>query len=127
MFKLMSKKIIAILCSKSLLLKTGLCNCFCHFSPYCFTECTRIPAETEPLSNPLCATRVLCGALILPTIATIVGKVMFGSVQSNFQRTLLVSLKKYNSIESTYLFIIILPIITTKTIQCHKSFIQFLE
>lgn len=43
-----------------------------------------------PLSDPISATRVLCGALILPTIATIVGKLMFGSVQSNFQRTLLV-------------------------------------
>lgn len=49
----------------------------------------RVPAETVPLSDPLSATRVLCGALILPTIATIVGKLMFGSVQSNFQRTLL--------------------------------------
>ncbi|XP_041369060.1 E3 ubiquitin-protein ligase MARCHF5-like [Gigantopelta aegis] len=55
-------------------------------------ECSRlsrIPAETVPLSDPISATRVLCGALILPTIATIVGKLMFGSVQSNFQRTLL--------------------------------------
>ncbi|XP_060064945.1 E3 ubiquitin-protein ligase MARCHF5-like [Ylistrum balloti] len=63
------------------------------FFNYLFSdECsknTRIPAETAPLSDPLCATRVLCGALILPTIATIVGKLMFGSVQSNFQRTLL--------------------------------------
>ena len=43
-----------------------------------------------PLSDPVSATRVLCGALIMPTIATIVGKLMFSSVQSNFQRTLLV-------------------------------------
>ncbi|XP_074643780.1 E3 ubiquitin-protein ligase MARCHF5-like [Tubulanus polymorphus] len=40
-------------------------------------------------SDPLSATRVLCGALILPTIATVCGKLMFGTVQSNFQRTLL--------------------------------------
>lgn len=55
-------------------------------------ECSRssrVPAETMPLSDPVSATRVLCGALILPTIATIVGKLMFGNVQSNFQRTLL--------------------------------------
>ncbi|CAH1783592.1 unnamed protein product [Owenia fusiformis] len=49
----------------------------------------RIPADYAPLSDPISATRVLCGALILPTIATIVGKLMFGSVNSNFQRTLL--------------------------------------
>ncbi|XP_050397687.1 E3 ubiquitin-protein ligase MARCHF5 [Patella vulgata] len=54
-----------------------------------FSRYTRVPADTVPLSDPICATRVLCGALILPTIATIVGKLMFGSVQSNFQRTLL--------------------------------------
>lgn len=63
------------------------------FFKYLFSDdCSRnsrIPAETVPLSDPLSATRVLCGALILPTIATIVGKLMFGSVQSNFQRTLL--------------------------------------
>lgn len=49
----------------------------------------RIPADTAPLSDPISATRILCGALILPTIATIVGKLMFGQVESNFQRTLL--------------------------------------
>jgi len=50
---------------------------------------TRIPADTAPLSDPISATRVVCGALIMPTIATIFGKLMFGSVNSNFQRTLL--------------------------------------
>jgi E3 ubiquitin-protein ligase MARCH5 len=49
----------------------------------------RIPAETGPLSDPISVTRVLCGALILPTIATIVGKILFGQVESNFQRTLM--------------------------------------
>jgi E3 ubiquitin-protein ligase MARCH5 len=49
----------------------------------------RVPADTAPLSDPVSATRVLCGALVLPTIATIVGKLMFGHVESNFQRTLL--------------------------------------
>lgn len=60
-----------------------------YLFPDDYSRIARIPAETVPLSDPLSATRVLCGALILPTIATIVGKVMFGSVQSNFQRTLL--------------------------------------
>lgn len=50
---------------------------------------SRVPADTAPLTDPISATRVLCGALIMPTIATIVGKLMFGLVQSNFQRTLL--------------------------------------
>jgi E3 ubiquitin-protein ligase MARCH5 len=49
----------------------------------------RIPADTGPLSDPISVTRVLCGALILPTIATIVGKILFGQVESNFQRTLM--------------------------------------
>lgn len=48
----------------------------------------RIPAETNSASDPISATRILCGALILPTIATIVGKAAFGNVSSNFQRTL---------------------------------------
>ena len=50
----------------------------------------RVPADTAPNTDPVSATRILCGALIQPTIATIVGKLMFGSVASNFQRTLLV-------------------------------------
>lgn len=50
---------------------------------------SRVPADTVTLTDPVSATRVLCGALVMPTIATIVGKLMFGLVQSNFQRTLL--------------------------------------
>lgn len=49
----------------------------------------RVPADTAPLSDPISVTRVLCGAMILPTIATIVGKIIFGKVESNFQRTLM--------------------------------------
>lgn len=60
---------------------------------YIFNESllpARTPTEIEGhFSNPLSATRILCGALILPTIATVAGKLMFGSVSSNFQRTLL--------------------------------------
>jgi len=50
----------------------------------------RVPAETAPVSDTYSTTRMLCSALILPTIATVVGKLMFGNVHSNFQRTLLV-------------------------------------
>lgn len=43
------------------------------------------------MSDPVSATRILCGALLLPTIASICGKIFFDSINSNFQRTLLVS------------------------------------
>ncbi|XP_048125268.1 E3 ubiquitin-protein ligase MARCH5 isoform X1 [Alosa alosa] len=49
----------------------------------------RIPAEASPLADHVSATRILCGALVFPTIATIVGKLMFSSVNSNLQRTIL--------------------------------------
>lgn len=51
----------------------------------------RVPAEASPLADHVSATRILCGALVFPTIATIVGKLMFSSVNSNLQRTILVS------------------------------------
>uniref|UniRef100_A0A673XA24 E3 ubiquitin-protein ligase MARCHF5 n=1 Tax=Salmo trutta TaxID=8032 RepID=A0A673XA24_SALTR len=53
----------------------------------------RIPAEASPLADHVSATRILCGALVFPTIATIVGKLMFSSVNSNLQRTILVGNK----------------------------------
>ncbi|XP_041065930.1 E3 ubiquitin-protein ligase MARCH5 isoform X1 [Carcharodon carcharias] len=49
----------------------------------------RVPAEASPLADHVSATRILCGALVFPTIATIVGKLMFSSVNSNLQRTIL--------------------------------------
>ncbi|XP_053477676.1 E3 ubiquitin-protein ligase MARCH5 isoform X1 [Ictalurus furcatus] len=49
----------------------------------------RIPAEASPLADHVSATRILCGALVFPTIATIVGKLMFSRVNSNLQRTIL--------------------------------------
>lgn len=45
--------------------------------------------DLPPLSDPVSATRVLCGALLLPTIANLIGKVFFDSVKSNFHRTIL--------------------------------------
>ncbi|EEB10132.1 conserved hypothetical protein [Pediculus humanus corporis] len=47
------------------------------------------PAAVPPLNDPISATRVLCSALILPTMATITGGLLFRSVQSNVQRTFL--------------------------------------
>ncbi|WAR22198.1 MARH5-like protein [Mya arenaria] len=61
----------------------------CKLFPSSTSQLSRTPAESMPLSDPVSATRVLCGALILPTIATMAGKAMFGNVSSNFQRTLL--------------------------------------
>lgn len=42
------------------------------------------------------ATRILCGALLLPSIASICGKIFFESIHSNFQRTLLVCIHILN-------------------------------
>ena len=52
---------------------------------------TRIPAEPTLLSDPVSLTRLLCGAMILPTVATLIGKVCFSSVDSSLHRALLVS------------------------------------
>lgn len=41
------------------------------------------------ISDTLSTTRVLCGALLLPSISSIVGRVLFSSVRNNLHRTLL--------------------------------------
>lgn len=43
----------------------------------------------ESYSDPIASTRLFCGALILPTISTIVGKFCFPSVESQFKRTVM--------------------------------------
>lgn len=45
--------------------------------------------DTLPLNDPVSATRVLCGALLFPTVATLAGRALFESVPSRLQRTLL--------------------------------------
>ncbi|KAJ8684285.1 hypothetical protein QAD02_020077 [Eretmocerus hayati] len=45
--------------------------------------------DVPPMTDPVSSTRILCGALLLPTIATVCGRILFYSVNSNFQRTLL--------------------------------------
>lgn len=47
-----------------------------------------LPPGTVVTSDPLSATRVLCGALLLPTASSIVGRVFFDSIRNNFQRVL---------------------------------------
>lgn len=48
------------------------------------------------MNDPVSATRVLCGALLLPTIASLCGRIFFESISSNFQRTLLVCINSSN-------------------------------
>lgn len=45
--------------------------------------------DLPPFTDPVSATRILCGALLLPTIANICGKIFFDSYKSNFHRTVL--------------------------------------
>lgn len=47
-----------------------------------------LPPGTVMSADPLSATRVLCGALLLPTVSSIVGRVFFDSIRNNFQRVL---------------------------------------
>ena len=49
----------------------------------------RDPVEAAIISDPISATRVLCGALVLPTISLMFGKVLFSKVQPSLQRTIL--------------------------------------
>jgi len=82
-------------------LTSFLHDLYTRLRAYCIAEpgvIHRIPADTAPLSDPISVTRVLCGAMILPTIATIVGKIMFGKVESNFQRTLMVGIMLLSSV-----------------------------
>lgn len=45
--------------------------------------------QTPALSDPLSATRIFCGALFMPTVSAIVGRVFFESIQNNLHRTLI--------------------------------------
>ncbi|XP_054723262.1 E3 ubiquitin-protein ligase MARCHF5-like [Uloborus diversus] len=49
----------------------------------------RPPPDVASFSDPISATRVLCGALLLPTMATAFGRVFFNHIPHNPQRTLL--------------------------------------
>nr|XP_034175947.1 E3 ubiquitin-protein ligase MARCHF5-like isoform X2 [Osmia lignaria] len=61
-----------------------------HFLPSSYSSDDRVQSEeVPPMSDPVSATRILCGALLLPSIASICGKIFFESIHSNFQRTLL--------------------------------------
>jgi E3 ubiquitin-protein ligase MARCH5 len=49
----------------------------------------RILIGRDNFSDPISATRLFCGALVLPTVATIVGRYLYTRVSSNFQRAVL--------------------------------------
>ncbi|KAI8046602.1 E3 ubiquitin-protein ligase MARCHF5 [Drosophila gunungcola] len=51
-------------------------------------QSTSNPA-TPALTDPVSATRVFCGALLLPTISSILGRILFDSVDNTLHRTLL--------------------------------------
>ena len=50
----------------------------------------RLPTEHNGNSSPVSLTRLVCGGLILPTVATLFGKLMFQHVHSDLQQTILV-------------------------------------
>lgn len=52
-------------------------------------EVPRSNSDVPPVSDTVSATRVLCGALLFPTVASVCGKVLFDNIPSNLQRTLL--------------------------------------
>lgn len=43
---------------------------------------------TAMMADPISATRILCGALLLPTVSSLIGRIFFESIQNNFHRTL---------------------------------------
>ncbi|XP_059620946.1 E3 ubiquitin-protein ligase MARCHF5 [Phlebotomus argentipes] len=52
-----------------------------------------VPSESSSaapiLSDPVSATRILCGAILLPTVSSIVGRIFFESIQNNLHRTII--------------------------------------
>ncbi|XP_026154140.1 E3 ubiquitin-protein ligase MARCHF5 [Mastacembelus armatus] len=57
-------------------------------APGSYRYLPRIPAD-GPSADHLSVSRTLCGALIFPSIASVVGKLLFRQVSSNLQRTIL--------------------------------------
>ena len=48
-----------------------------------------IQSRIPPMTDPISLTRIFCGALFFPTIATFLGASLYKSVPSQFKRTLL--------------------------------------
>lgn len=58
----------------------------------------RIPVEGSYGGDHLSVSRTLCGALIFPSIANLVGRLLFRRVTSNLQRTILVRVESVESL-----------------------------
>jgi E3 ubiquitin-protein ligase MARCH5 len=49
----------------------------------------RVPADPASVADPVSATRVMVGAMMWPTIATVFGQMLFKKQRNNFRRTML--------------------------------------
>jgi len=49
----------------------------------------RIPADPAALANPVSSTRLVVGAMMMPTFATVVGQIAFRREKDNFRRTMM--------------------------------------
>jgi len=49
----------------------------------------RVPADPAALANPVSSTRVVVGAILMPTFATVVGQIAFRRERNNFRRTMM--------------------------------------
>ncbi|XP_011415678.3 E3 ubiquitin-protein ligase MARCHF5 [Magallana gigas] len=49
----------------------------------------RLPADTTRMVDPVSATRIVCGAVVLPSCAVLCGNLLFRSVGSNIQRSMM--------------------------------------
>jgi len=49
----------------------------------------RVPADPAAMANPVSSTRVVVGAMLMPTFATVVGQVAFRRERNNFRRTMM--------------------------------------
>ncbi|XP_047200522.1 E3 ubiquitin-protein ligase MARCHF5-like [Hippoglossus stenolepis] len=60
-----------------------------NLPPGSYRYLPRVPAEGPGAGDHLSVSRTLCGALIFPSIASLVGRILFRRVTSNLQRTML--------------------------------------
>lgn len=73
----------------------------CVFPPGNSRYLPRVPVDGPGAGDHLSVSRTLCGALIFPSIASLVGRLLFRRMPSNLQRTILV---KFYCIFATRIF-----------------------
>ncbi|CAG9760882.1 unnamed protein product [Ceutorhynchus assimilis] len=69
--------------------KIPLIRSFPSFRPNVANNPNRDYYDFPIIAGPFSATRILCGALLLPTVAAFFGKLFFKSVKSDFHKTIL--------------------------------------